>query len=42
MTIYDLTYEEDHKELYTILMNPKAVINPLQDELNSGSWVTNM
>ncbi|XP_055380782.1 circadian locomoter output cycles protein kaput [Condylostylus longicornis] len=29
-TIYDLTYEEDHSQLYNILLNPVPVIDPLQ------------
>uniref|UniRef100_A0A1L8DGZ4 Putative aryl-hydrocarbon receptor nuclear translocator n=1 Tax=Nyssomyia neivai TaxID=330878 RepID=A0A1L8DGZ4_9DIPT len=33
MTIYDLAYEEDHSELYNVLLNPAAIADPLQNNL---------
>lgn len=33
MTIYNLAFEEDHSELYNILLNPVAVVEPLQNGL---------
>ncbi|XP_059609357.1 circadian locomoter output cycles protein kaput [Phlebotomus argentipes] len=33
MTIYDLAYEEDHSELYNVLLNPAAITDPLQNNL---------
>ena len=29
-TIYDLAFEEDHSQLYSILLNPVCVLRPLQ------------
>lgn len=39
MTIYDLSYEDEWPELYKILLNPKAVIDPSQTELNAGMCI---
>lgn len=36
MTIYDLAYEEDHSELYNLLLNPIAVVDPTKNDLNKG------
>lgn len=36
MTIYDLAYEEDHSELYNMLLNPIAVVDPTKNDLNKG------
>uniref|UniRef100_A0A6B2E545 Putative aryl-hydrocarbon receptor nuclear translocator n=1 Tax=Phlebotomus kandelakii TaxID=1109342 RepID=A0A6B2E545_9DIPT len=33
MTIYDLAYDEDHSELYNVLLNPAAITDPLQNDL---------
>ncbi|GAB0101002.1 Circadian locomoter output cycles protein kaput [Sergentomyia squamirostris] len=33
-TIYDLAYEEDHSELYNVLLNPAAITDPQQNNLN--------
>lgn len=33
MTIYDLAYDEDHSELYNVLLNPAAITDPLQNNL---------
>lgn len=34
MTIYDLAYDEDHSELYNLLSNPSAVIDPMRTDLS--------
>lgn len=31
MTIYDLSYEDDHTELYNLLLNPSNIADPLQN-----------
>lgn len=31
MTIYDLSYEEDHTDLYNLLFNPTNISDPLQN-----------
>lgn len=36
MTIYDLAYEEDHTELYNLLLNPPSIVDPVQDSLTNG------
>lgn len=34
MSIYDIVYEEDQTVLYNILLNPTAVVEPLQTGIN--------
>lgn len=36
MTIYDITYEEDHTDLYNVLANPAAIIDPVNYDLTDG------
>lgn len=36
MTIYDIVYEDEHSELYNILVNPSAIIDPVSDVLTDG------
>lgn len=40
MSIYDLVYEEDHSELYNLLLNPINVVEPLQNVLTTGFYYT--
>lgn len=36
MTIYDLAFEEDHTELYSLLSNPSTVVDPVKNYLSKG------
>lgn len=38
MTIYDIAYEDEHSELYNILVNPLAIIDPVTDILTDGNY----
>lgn len=38
MTIYDITYEDDHTELYNILVNPALIIDPVNNDLTDGMY----
>lgn len=33
-TIYDLAYEEDHTELYNLLLNPTQIVDPSETSLS--------
>lgn len=35
-SIYDMLIESDHPDLYNLLSNPPAVIDPVQEALLSG------
>lgn len=36
MTIYDLAFEDDHSDIYNLLLSPTIVVDPAHDTLNSG------
>jgi circadian locomoter output cycle kaput protein len=36
MTIYDMVYEEDQSDIYSILLNPIVVADPLQNGITPG------
>jgi circadian locomoter output cycles kaput protein len=41
MTIYDIVHEDEHQNIYNILMNPsKILIDPLQSGISSECQVT--
>lgn len=42
MSIYDLAYEEDHAELFKVLVNPKAVIDPTKNDLNTSNLLKDL
>lgn len=33
-TIYDLAYEDDHTELYNLLLNPTQIVDPSETSLS--------
>lgn len=39
LSIYDMMLDEDHAELYNMLLNPPAVIDPVQKTLSTGACV---
>lgn len=39
MTIYDLAFEDDHTELYSLLSNPSAVVDPVKNYLSKGKLI---
>lgn len=39
MTVYDMVYEEDQPNLYSIFLNPSSIIDPLQNGITSGELV---
>ncbi|XP_058838658.1 circadian locomoter output cycles protein kaput isoform X2 [Topomyia yanbarensis] len=40
MTVYDMVYEDDQNDLYNILLNPTAVVDPLQAGISRENQVT--
>lgn len=36
MTIYGLSYEEDHADLYNLFLNPTNIADPLQNGILRG------
>ncbi|XP_062552405.1 circadian locomoter output cycles protein kaput [Armigeres subalbatus] len=40
MTVYDMVYEDDQNDLYNILLNPAAVVDPLQTGISRENQVT--
>lgn len=36
MTIYDMVYDEDHADIYNMLMNPTVVVDSIQNEITPG------
>lgn len=36
MTIYDLAFEEDHSDIYNLLLSPSVMVDPAHDTLTSG------
>lgn len=39
MTVYDMVYEDDQPNLYSILLNPSSIIDPLQSGITRGEFV---
>lgn len=39
MSIYELMLEEDHADLYNLLLNPPTVIDPVQESLSADNQV---
>lgn len=37
MTIYDLAYDEDHSDIYNLLLSPSIMVDPANDTLTSGN-----
>lgn len=37
MTIFDLIYEKDRTEIYSLLSNPTAVVDPLKNDIPQGN-----
>lgn len=40
MTIYDMVYDEDHGDIYNMLMNPAMIVDPMQNEITPGKFIT--
>lgn len=39
MTIYDLAFDEDHSDIYNMLLNPSITVDPTHDTLTSGNFI---
>lgn len=39
MSIYDLAFEDDHSDLYNLLLNPPSIVDPVQDSITNENQV---